>query len=266
MDNSVKQFPRLLHEGHGAFGRRVPSKRGAVEFLGGLVSLLFPLREGKRLSPVTCRWRWRRLRRQFRRLIAPMMADASAVAEAEERFFSEVTEIYGGLREDAEHFAECDPAAHCAEEVVLCYPGFYAIMVYRLAHAVYRQGIPILPRLLAEHAHSRTGIDIHPAARIGSRFYIDHGTGVVIGETTIIGNNVTIYQGVTLGATFVKKSLRGVKRHPTIEDGVILYAGCTILGGDTVVGAGSIVGGNVWLTESVAPGTKIFYKPEIKER
>jgi serine O-acetyltransferase len=124
-------------------------------------------------------------------------------------------------------------------------------------------GIPILPRLLSEHAHSRTGIDIHPGATIGRHFYIDHGTGIVIGETSVIGRGVKMYQGVTLGATFVTKEVQGVKRHPTIEDGVILYAGCTILGGDTVVGRGSVVGGNVWLTESVAPGTKVFYKPEI---
>jgi serine O-acetyltransferase len=165
--------------------------------------------------------------------------------------------------EDAELFTESDPASAGHDEVILCYPGFYAIMVYRFANAIHALGIPILPRLLSEHAHSRTGIDIHPGATIGRHFYIDHGTGIVIGETTVIGDGVKMYQGVTLGATFVKKDLQGTKRHPTIEDGVILYAGCTILGGGTVIGRGSVIGGNVWLTESVEPGTKVFYRSEI---
>jgi serine O-acetyltransferase len=255
----IKSFPRILEKVHGACLGGVPSKKGAVEFLGDMVALLFPVTHGYIYSPDEIEYRWLDLQLQFRRLITPVLPDGERRCEMTERFFEQIPAIYESLVEDAELFTECDPASSCRDEIVLCYPGFYAIMVYRLAHAIHALGIPILPRLLAEHAHSRTGIDIHPGATIGRHFYIDHGTGIVIGETTVIGEGVKMYQGVTLGATFVKKDLQGVKRHPTIEDGVILYAGCTILGGDTVVGRGSVVGGNVWLTESVEPGTKVFY-------
>ena len=164
---------------------------------------------------------------------------------------------------DANLYKSCDPAAYCTEEVILCYPGFYAVMVYRLSHVMHRLDIPVLPRVVSEYAHSQTGIDIHTGATIGPRFYIDHGTGIVIGETTVIGRNVKLYQGVTLGARFVEKELTGVKRHPTIEDNVIIYAGSTILGGDTVVGHDTVIGGNVWLTESVPPHSTVYHKPEI---
>src|SRR5436853_459470 len=149
------------------------------------------------------------------------------------------------------------------EEVILSYPATYAITAYRAAHELERLGVPLLPRMLTELAHARTGIDIHPGAQIGGSFFIDHGTGVVIGETTIIGSYVKLYQGVTLGALSFPKDekgrlIRGVKRHPTLEDNVIIYAGATILGGDTIIGEGSVIGGNVWLTESVAPGTRVL--------
>ncbi len=263
MDNTVKSFPRTLAGLHSESRREVPSKKGAVEFLGDVVALLFPVTHGQILSPDEIEYRWLDLQSQFRRLITPVLPDGVRRSEVTERFFAQIPALYAELVEDAELFNECDPASFCREEVILCYPGFYAIMVHRLAHAVYSLGIPILPRIMSEHAHSRTGIDIHPGATIGRHFYIDHGTGIVIGETCIIGENVKMYQGVTLGATFVKKDLQGTKRHPTIEDNVILYANCTILGGDTVIGRGSIIGGNVWLTESVAPGTKVFYRPEL---
>jgi serine O-acetyltransferase len=241
----------------------VPSKKGAVEFLGGVVGLLFPVIPGEIFTPDEVEYRWRELQLQFRRLIIPVMPAEADSDELTEAFFDQIPAIYEGLVEDAEMFTECDPASVCPEEVIVCYPGFYAIMVHRLAHAIHALGIPILPRILSEHAHSRTGIDIHPGATIGRHFFIDHGTGIVIGETSVIGENVKMYQGVTLGATFVRKSLQGTKRHPTIEDGVILYAGCTILGGDTVIGAGSVIGGNVWLTESIEPDTKVFYHAQI---
>jgi serine O-acetyltransferase len=145
---------------------------------------------------------------------------------------------------------------------VFSYPGIFAVMIYRLAHRLHSQGVPLMPRIMSQYAHSATGIDIHPGAQIGEAFFIDHGTGVVVGETTQIGKNVRIYQGVTLGALSLPKdageSLRGSKRHPTIEDDVIIYANATILGGDTVVGARSVVGGNVWITESVPPDTKVL--------
>jgi serine O-acetyltransferase len=150
-----------------------------------------------------------------------------------------------------------DPAAYSREEIILTYPGFYAVCIYRIAHAVYELGIPLIPRLLTEYAHEKTGIDIHPGARIGESFFIDHGTGVVIGETATIGRNVKIYQGVTLGALSVKKKLQSLKRHPTIEDDVVIYANSTILGGDTVIGKGSVIGGNTWIVESVKPSSVI---------
>ncbi|HXG92749.1 MAG TPA: serine O-acetyltransferase EpsC [Blastocatellia bacterium] len=166
------------------------------------------------------------------------------------------------LAKDIQAAYDGDPAARCIDEIILSYPAAYAITAYRTAHELHRMGVPLLPRMLTELAHSRTGIDIHPGAEIGESFFIDHGTGVVIGETTIIGNNVKLYQGVTLGAlSFAKdekgRLIRGQKRHPTIEDNVVIYAGATILGGDTVIGEGSIIGGNVWLTESVPPRTRV---------
>ena len=157
---------------------------------------------------------------------------------------------------------EGDPAAKSHDEVIFSYPGLYAITVYRIANTLHRLEVPQLPRIMSEHAHSITGIDIHPGATIGRRFVIDHGTGIVIGETSIIGDNVRIYQNVTIGALSLPpgagEKLRGAKRHPTIEDNVIVYSGATILGGDTIIGAGSVIGGNVWLTQSVPPDTKVF--------
>ena len=156
------------------------------------------------------------------------------------------------------------PAAQGLSEIISSYPGFYATALYRLAHALHQRGLPRLPRLLSEYAHQRTGIDIHPGARIGAAFCIDHGTGLVIGETAIIGANVQIYQGVTLGALSVTKGLQGTKRHPTIEDHVVIYAGATILGGSTVIGAHSIIGGNVWLTESVPSHSRVYHRAHIQ--
>ena len=147
------------------------------------------------------------------------------------------------------------PAAKSREEVIRTYPGFYAVAAYRIAHQLHLLGIQGIPRIITEHAHSKTGIDIHPGAKIGNHFCIDHGTGVVIGETSVIGNHVKIYQGVTLGALSVNKEDATKKRHPTLEDNVVVYAGATILGGGTVIGRGSVIGGNVWLTESVPPDT-----------
>lgn len=148
-----------------------------------------------------------------------------------------------------------DPAAKSNEEVILSYPGLEAVLVYRIAHFLCKNGVPIIPRIMSEHVHGKTGIDIHPGAKIGDSFFIDHGTGVVIGETCVIGNNVKIYQGVTLGALSVEKNMQNKKRHPTIEDDVTIYANATILGGETVIGRGSIVGGNTWVTKSIPENT-----------
>jgi serine O-acetyltransferase len=184
------------------------------------------------------------------------------------RFIQALPNLRTLLAKDVRAAYEGDPAAGSYDEIILCYPGLLAVTVYRIAHQLHMQKISLMPRIISEYVHGITGIDIHPAAHIGESFFIDHGVGVVIGETSEIGNHVRIYQGVTLGALSVPKDavkrLRGKKRHPTIEDDVIIYSGSTILGGETVIGARSVIGGNVWLTESVPPETRIFIKkPEL---
>lgn len=189
----------------------------------------------------------------------------TADAKAEEcayRFLEALPQVRHLLAKDIGAAFDGDPAARCIDEIILSYPAVYAIMAHRVAHQLYALNVPLLPRMITEIAHSKTGIDIHPGAIIGESFFIDHGTGVVIGETTRIGNHVKLYQGVTLGALSFPKDehgrlLRGNKRHPTLEDKVVIYAGATILGGDTVIGEGSIIGGNVWLTASVAPHSRV---------
>jgi serine O-acetyltransferase len=183
-----------------------------------------------------------------------------------ERFLLGLPQVLSTLEADAQAILEGDPAARSYDEVVLTYPGFYAIAMYRVAHLLHTLGLPLLPRLLTEFAHEKTGIDIHPGATIGRRFCIDHGTGVVVGETTVIGDGVKLYQGVTLGALTVEKALADRKRHPTIEDEVVIYAGATILGGTTVVGHHSLVAGNAWLTQSVPPNSVVSRRSEVRQR
>ncbi len=181
-----------------------------------------------------------------------------------DNYVKRLPEILEKLNLDAEAILNFDPASHSIEEVYLAYPGFYAIAIYRLAHELYKVNFPLVPRLMTEYAHSKTGVDINPGAQIGRSCFIDHATGVVIGETAIIHDNVKLYQGVTLGALYVEKSLQHTKRHPTIESNVTIYANATILGGDTVVGENSIIGGNAWVTNSVPPNSTVFHTPEIK--
>lgn len=179
-------------------------------------------------------------------------------------YMQQLPEILRMLNMDAKSLDENDPAAQSVEEVYLCYPGFYATAVYRLSRPLFLKGFPLIPRLMTEYAHRITGVDIHPGASIGTSFFIDHATGIVIGETSVIKNNVRLYQGVTLGALYVSKSVKDTKRHPTVEDNVTVYANATILGGDTVIGANSIIGGNVWITTSVPPNSIAYHTPEIK--
>lgn len=179
-------------------------------------------------------------------------------------FFKTLPEIYRKLNNDVKAILDGDPAAVDAFEIIRCYPGFFAIALYRIAHELYLLGVPYLPRILTEYAHSKTGIDIHPAAKIGEFFYIDHGTGIVIGETSVIGEHVKLYQGVTLGALSVEKALSSVKRHPTIGNHVIIYSGATILGGQTHIGDHAVVGGNVWLTKSIPAGSRVYHQATIK--
>jgi serine O-acetyltransferase len=184
-------------------------------------------------------------------------------AKLREQFFDALPIIYEKLGQDIDAMYEGDPAAKSRDEVIRTYPGFYAIAAYRIAHELHSLGVLGIPRIITEHAHSKTGIDIHPGAKIGDHFCIDHGTGVVIGETSVIGDHVKIYQGVTLGALSVNKEDASKKRHPTLEDNVVVYAGATILGGETVIGKGSVIGGNVWLTSSIPPNSKMYYQAKM---
>jgi len=177
-------------------------------------------------------------------------------------FFREIPKVRALVQTDLQASYDGDPAAAGKEEIIFSYPGLFAITVYRLAHVLYEMGVPMIPRIMTEHAHSVTGIDIHPGATIGEYFFIDHGTGIVIGETTVIGDRVKIYQGVTLGALSTRggQNLRGKRRHPTIEDNVTIYAGASILGGNTVIGKNSVIGSNAFITESVSPDTRVTTK------
>lgn len=205
--------------------------------------------------------------RELEEMIRPLVRDTDVAPAAVGAAFREALPgIHAQLLRDAEAINAGDPAAESLDEVILAYPGFMAIAIHRLAHALYGQRVPIFPRLLSEYAHQVTGIDIHPGATIGSSFAIDHGTGIVIGESTVIGNHVKLYQGVTLGALSVQKSLAKSKRHPTLEDNVVIYAQAVILGGETVVGHDSIVGGNVWLTHSVPPFSVVQHEAEATVR
>ena len=259
---SVQFLLRQIHDEFRAEMRPVPSKRKAQEWISGLIDLLFPLTAEDLFSDLQIR----KLDLQLRELLQHLEPAIFSIDSIIRSFFDSVPVIFRELQKDAQIILSFDPAAHCIEEVMAAYPGFYAIAAYRFSHELYSMKIPILPRLISENAHSATGIDIHPGAIIGSGFFIDHGTGVVIGETSILGDNIKIYQGVTLGALSVAKSEANKKRHPTIEDNVIIYSGTTILGGNTVIGRDSIIGGNVWLTGSVPPFSLVYHKSEIHVR
>ena len=270
----------------------LPGRGAVVELLDRLIAILFPGCHGH--APVVEEHAGRELRGELqgvgetlddhlRRVlyytcpVAPCKACHECDARAREaalELLQQLPAIRECLREDILAAYEGDPAAQSTMEVALAYPGLYAIATHRVAHALYKLGIPLIPRIMSEHAHSVTGIDIHPGAQIGPGFFIDHGTGVVIGETCVIGRRVKLYQGVTLGAlSFQKDSagnlVKGGKRHPDVEDGVVIYAGATILGGETVIGKGSVIGGNVWLTHSVPPDSTVYNSqpaPTIKTR
>lgn len=243
---------------------RLPSRALTQKFVDDLIDYLFPVEANFSFNEDLKEEKARRLRIKLDELLQPLRL--ANEAEVIDSFFAAVPTVFDKLIADGHLFLQSDPAAECIEEVIIAYPGFYAIAVYRIAHELALLNVPILPRVITEYAHSQTGIDIHPGARIGTPFFIDHGTGVVIGQTTMIGNNVKIYQGVTLGALAVRKEKQGSKRHPTIEDNVIIYAGSCILGGDTVIGHDSVIGGNVWLTQSVLPYSIVYHKSDVKIR
>lgn len=260
----VDSFPKMLYNKNKSILQTVPSMKQTQEFVDEIISLLFPVKISAHRTSDEVDLKWRELQFRFKSLLLPIEKDLkSSIDGLSDDFFSQFPVIFDGLLKDTELFLNNDPAAYSVEEIMLSYPGFYAIAVYRLANTLYRLKIPIIPRVMSEYAHSKTGIDINPGATIGEGFYIDHGTGIVIGETTVIGKNVKIYQGVTLGALSVSKGLANAKRHPSIEDNVIIYSGSTILGGDTVIGHDTVIGGNVWLTESVQPNSVVYHKSEV---
>jgi serine O-acetyltransferase len=243
----------------------VPSNREITNWALQVIRLLFPEQQRQDFfDDLQVREEFERLQRELAVIMYATKAcdDCDKELLAQE-FFDELPELYALLNTDIQAIFNGDPAACSEFEVIRTYPGFFAISCYRLAHALYKYEIPLLPRILTEWAHSKTGIDIHPAAQIGEYFHIDHGTGIVIGESCIIGNNVKLYQGVTLGALSVDKNMAYTKRHPTVEDNVVIYAGATILGGETIIGHDSVIGGNVWLTKSVEPHSTVFHKPAI---
>jgi len=258
---TLKDFSNYLFDQYNKFRKEVPSMIKAHNFTDNIINFLFPVKTERRCTQPQIELNLAQLQLDFKDLLGPLEKVLDEPIDINtEKFFKKLPEIYESLIKDAKIFLDSDPAARSIESVILYYPGFYSIAIYRLSHVLYKLKIPFLPRMIGEYAHSNTGIDIHPGAEIGENFFIDHGTGVVIGETTIIGNNVKIYQGVTLGALYVKKSMGGKKRHPTIEDNVIIYSGSTILGGDTVVGHDTIVGGNVWLTKSVPSYSVVYHE------
>jgi len=260
----MKSFIDRLHQSHNDCPG-CPSPKVINRFFEDILGLLFPehanevLRERGNLE-----MKYFDLQVQLKRILARNnQLHAGDGEELAVRFFDSLEQVYDLLLEDLEAIFSGDPAAKSKTEIIRCYPGFYAVAAYRVAHLLHKLGIFLIPRMITEYAHSRTGVEIHPGATIGRHFCIDHGTGIVIGETTVVGDHVKIYQGVTLGALSVNKEDADKKRHPTIEDEVIIYAGATILGGDTVIGRRSIVGGNVWLTKSIPPKSKIYYQTKL---
>jgi serine O-acetyltransferase len=261
---NLENLPGHLLEQYNSFRKEIPSILKAQNFTDNIINFLFPFKADRRCTLPLVELNLSQLQLDFKDLINPLEKTLDeSINKITQKFFNKVPKIYESLMQDARLFLDFDPAARSIESVILYYPGFYSIAVYRLANMLYNLKIPFLPRMISEYAHSKTGIEIHPGATIGSHFFIDHGTGIVIGETTVIGNNVKIYQGVTLGAAYVKKSMKGIKRHPTIEDNVIIYSGTTILGGDTVVGHDTIIGGNVWLTKSVPPFSVVYHESKV---
>jgi serine O-acetyltransferase len=243
----------------------IPSNDEIATWALDVICLLFPEVSMSRFFSVDeMEIEWQRLKDNLGTILNATKAckyqNKKHIAEV---FFKELPGLCNILTTDVDAILNGDPAAKSEFEVIRAYPAFYALSFYRIAHALLKHDVPLIPRILTEWAHSKTGIDIHPGAEIGEYFHIDHGTGIVIGETTKIGRHVKLFQGVTLGALSVDKSLAFTKRHPTVEDHVIIYSNATILGGETVIGHHSVIGGNVWLTKSVPPGSMVYHNSEI---
>ncbi len=260
----MSKFYKQLFENHQRIEEN-PNLEKVIELSDRLLKLLFPERCSKEyLMQRELELEFEEIQIEFIHLIAKVKPFLNNPCEMiVKRFFLKIPSIYEEMRKDATAITNNDPAAIDELEVIKTYPGFYAIAIYRLAHELHRLNVPYIPRVLTEGVHSKTGIDIHPGATIGSSFCIDHGTGIVIGESCLIGDNVKIYQNVTLGALSVDKEMSNRKRHPTIGNNVVVYSGATILGGESVIGDNSIIGGNVWLTHGVAANVKVYNRSEV---
>lgn len=258
-----KIFIKQLYDRQKQVSSAFPDKESSDDFIDQLFNFLFVPGSGRNQPLNEVEKEFDSLKSYLSTLVYDVVHEGSESQKITENFFDVLPEVYDSLQKDAASIAKHDPAATSAEEVVVAYPGFYAIAIYRLSHELYKLKVKTLPRLFTEYAHSKTGIDIHPGATIGEGFFIDHGTGIVIGETAVIGNNVKIYQGVTIGALLAGREKQLSKRHPTIEDEVVIYAGATILGGNTVIGHGATIGGNVWLTASVPHDSFVYQKNEV---
>ncbi|MBP7172738.1 MAG: serine acetyltransferase [Cloacibacterium sp.] len=257
-----ENFLNLLYKGYS--NRKYDlDKRKIESFIDALFHFIFFLEYQRCNSQEEISNRLEFFKKEFKEILNCVISDESERKKTTEHIFERLPQVYKILELDAKSILKNDPAATSLEEVTFSYPGFYAIAIYRFAHELYLQKVPLIPRIWTELAHSKTGIDIHPGASIGESFFIDHGTGIVVGETTVIGNHVKIYQGVTLGALAVSKDFANTKRHPTIEDNVVIYANATVLGGETIIGRNSLIGGNVWITESVAPDSVVFHKGQV---
>jgi serine O-acetyltransferase len=262
---SHADFIKQLHKKNTSSELLFPDKEFAHEFVEDLFDLLFIPRLAQSEKLTEYEKKFKGLKSHLSTLIYDITRDSDRAQTVTDNFFEALPGIYSVLLKDAAAIAKYDPAAQSMEEVLVAYPGFYTIVIYRLSHQLWQQDIRILPRLFTEYAHSKTGIDIHPGAVIGESFFIDHGTGIVIGETTIVGDNVRIYQGVTLGAlsTTKEESAGSERRHPLVEDNVIIYPGATILGGAATIGKGSIIGSNVWITDSIPANSVVYQKNEV---
>jgi serine O-acetyltransferase len=270
---SPERIAAALAERISLVGHAFPIKRDVAALADDLMGVLFPqLSADPAHGPGDAAGRLLRARDELGRIAGPLLggpagtAQRARVERVMDGFLAELPAVHERSLEDAGAILAGDPAAESLDEVIAAYPGFLAIAVHRIAHLIHALGVPIVPRLMAEGAHSRSGIDIHPGATIGRRFCIDHGSGVVVGETAVIGDDVKLYQGVTLGALSVAKAFAGTKRHPTIGDRVVVYANATVLGGDTTIGADSVIGGNVFLTTSVPPGSLVYQTSSLRVR
>ena len=252
MNNKIHEFSRTLHENQNKNWVRAIDSSKIINWIDDLFKILFP---EKTLDSIQIELLLEQNKNNFIAILTEINKEKAVDKSLElaNSFYEALPELYSFMQQDAQAILDTDPAADCIEEIINSYPGFFAIEVYRIANAIASRTECLLPRILTEYAHSKTGIDIHPKATIDVPFMIDHGTGIVIGESTIIGKNVSIYQGVTLGALQVEKNMQEKKRHPTVEDHVIIYANATVLGGSTIIGNHSTIGGNTFITKSVNP-------------